>query len=344
MPQAGAGCRTHLAPPTDTNRERLFHLDGGTLAPTLLQAAAGLFLLYVGGESLVRGSAALALRLGVSSLAVGLTVVAFGTSAPELVVSMEAALEGANEIAVGNVVGSNICNIALILGIASLLRPPKVEAKVVRLDVPLMIASSLVLLVMLGDGEVSRLEGVLLLVGLFVYVCCTVWQARRENEAGRQALQAATPMAQFKLAAEIVMVLVGLGLLIGGGRLLVYASIELAAGFGVSQAVIGLTIVAVGTSLPEMATSIVASVEGQGDIAVGNVVGSNIFNVLGILGLTATTSPLNRGAIGWTSLLFMVLVSAALIPLFRRSLRLSRWEGGLLLAAYGGYVAWLLAA
>jgi cation:H+ antiporter len=240
------------------------------------------------------------------------------------------------------VVGSNICNIALILGFATLLRPPRVEAKVVRLDVPLMILSSLVLLGMLADGDVSRSEGILLLVGLLAYVCCTFWQARRESEAGRQALRAATPAVPARLVPEILMVVVGSAVLVGGGRLLVDASIDLAAGFGVSQAVIGLTIVAVGTSLPEMATSIVASIEGQGDIAVGNVVGSNIFNILGILGVTATTAPLSRGAIGWSSLAVMLLVSVALIPLFSRRLQLSRWGGGMLLAGYAGYVTWLL--
>lgn len=318
-------------------------MDGGSVASTLLQAVAGLALLYFGGELLVRGAAGLALRLGVSALAVGLTVVAFGTSAPELVVSMDASLKGADEIAIGNVVGSNIANIALILGVATLLQPPRVEAKVVRLDVPIMIFSSAILVVMLADGRLRRLEGVLLLTGLFAYVCCTVWQARRESEGVRDTLQAATPAAPLKLLVEMGMIGLGLVVLVGGGKLLVDSSVALAAELGVTEAVIGLTIVAVGTSLPEMATSIVAAIKGQGDIAVGNVVGSNIFNVLGILGLTATITPVARGSIGWPTFAVMLVVSVALIPLFRGDLTLKRREGALLLTTYVAYVGWLLA-
>jgi cation:H+ antiporter len=309
----------------------------------VLYALGGLILLYLGGESLVRGASALASRMGVSSLAIGLTVVAFGTSAPELVVSVDAALSGANDISVGNVVGSNIANIALILGLASLLRPLHVNAKIVRLDAPVMTLVTLALVGALANGVASRLEGSLLLIGLGAYVVFTFWEARRESEPVLEEFASAAPDLQMSGRTSAILVVVGLGLLVAGGHLLVNAAVDLATAMHVSQATIGLTIVAVGTSLPELAATVVASLRGHGDIAVGNVVGSNIFNVLGVIGATAVIHPLESGGIGWIDLGVMVALTGALMVLLYSRLELGRAMGGFLLASYVLYTSWLLA-
>lgn len=309
---------------------------------TVIQAVAGLAILYLGGEALVRGASTLASRLGVSSLAIGLTVVAFGTSAPELVVSVDAALSGANDISVGNVVGSNIANIALILGLASLLRPAVVEAKIVRIDAPIMVMVSIALIGVLANGLASRPEGVVMLAGLVVYAVFTFREARRESLLVRDEFASAAPESLSKGVISSFLVVLGLLLLVAGGHLLVTAAVSLAALLGVSQAVIGLTIVAVGTSLPEFATTVIAALRRQGDIALGNIIGSNIFNILGILGLTAVIRPLSLGEITWTDLGVMLGVSALCTVLLFIRRRLGRVDGTSLLLVYAFYTAWLL--
>lgn len=311
---------------------------------TVAQLAGGLVLLCLGGELLVRGASTLASRMGVSPLAIGLTVVAFGTSVPELVVSLDAALSGASDISLGNVVGSNIANIALILGLSIVLRPAVVQAKMVRIDAPLVVAVSLLLVALLHDHEASRLDGVLLLVGLAAYLGFTFWEAGREPPPVQEELASAAPEVQPGVAGSLALVAGGLLLLVVGGHLLVTGAIALSAQLGLSQAVIGLTIVAVGTSLPELATSIVAALRGQGDIAVGNVVGSNLFNILGILGATAVVHPLAPGGIGALDLGVMVALACVLALLMVRRPLLGRVEGAALLACYVAYTAWLLAA
>jgi cation:H+ antiporter len=301
-------------------------------------------MLYIGGESLVRGASTLASRLGVSSLAIGLTVVAFGTSAPELVVSLDAALSGANDISVGNVVGSNIANVALILGLAALLRPSVVQAKIVRIDAPIMIAASFALLAVLGNGRASRIEGSCLVLGLAAYTVFTFWEARGESPPVREEIASAAPQRPISASLGGFLVLVGFLLLVGGGHLLVTAAVDMATALGISQAAIGLTIVAIGTSLPEFATSVIASMRGQGDIAIGNVVGSNIFNILGILGLTAVVHPLELGAITWLDLGTMAGLACVVTILISTRLRLGRIEGGLLLVTFIIYLSWRLAA
>jgi cation:H+ antiporter len=303
-----------------------------------------LAILTVGADVLVRGASSLALRLGVSALAVGLTVVAFGTSAPELVVSLSAAFRGASDIAVGNVVGSNICNIALILGLAALIRPIVVEAKVFRFDAPLLIVVSVLLSGLLLTGGLTRLTGGAFFLGVGGYTAATLWFARREGRAVQKEFAAGVPAAGAAIALDFGMVIAGLLGLMLGGRLFVGAAVSLAETLGISQAVIGLTVVAVGTSLPELATSIVAAIRGQGDIAVGNIVGSNIFNILGILGATALVQPLPMGGIERVDLAVMLLLAVALLPILRTGFVVSRIEGGLLLASYIGYVAWRLAS
>ncbi len=311
---------------------------------TLLATAAGLAMLYFGGDSLIRGASTLAARLGVSSLSIGLTVVAFGTSAPELVVSLDAALAGANDISVGNVVGSNIANIALILGLAALLRPALVEAKVVRIDTPIMIVASLALIGILANGTVSRVEGCILLTCLVAYIVFTFRQVRREPAAVREEFASVAPGAPSPTWVSMLFVLAGLVLLIAGGHMLVNAVVDLATALGISQAATGLTIVAIGTSLPEFATSVLAALRNQGDIAVGNIVGSNIFNILGILGVTAAVQPLHLGGITWFDLGAMVALACALWLMLVSSRQLGRTEGALLLASFITYTTWLLAA
>ncbi len=309
---------------------------------TLLLLFAGLLLLYLGGEALVRGATALAARLGMPPLLIGLTVVAFGTSSPELAVSIDASISGHADIAIGNVVGSNICNVALILGACALLRPMGVEARVIRLDIPIMIGCSAMLAILLSDGALSRSEGALLFGLLVAYVYFSIRQARAEVEPVRQEFGALVLGRRSSMLVAIALVGVGLVMLAGGGGVFVDAAAELARRVGVSEAVVALTIVAAGTSMPELATSLVASARGQHDIAIGNVVGSNTFNVLGVLGLAAALSPLSGIAIQCADFVAMMVAAVLLLPLMYTQFRLVRWEGGLLLVSYIAYVSWLL--
>lgn len=308
----------------------------------LLSLAGGFVLLAVGGEALVRGSAALGLRFGLRPVLVGLTIVAFGTSAPELAVSLQAAAAGVDELAVGNVVGSNIANVGLILGLSALLRPAPVSSKLVRHDVPVMIVAALAMVVMLLDGRISRLEGAVLVAGIVGYLAFSVRHAseerRRVQSEFRQELSEGSPGIAFSGAATLS----GCAALIGGGKLFVVGATGAAEAFGVPPAVVGLTIVALGTSLPEVATSIVAALRGHPDIATGNVVGSNIFNVLAILGITAVAKPLVRGSVTLADLGVMLAFSALPLPLMLSRGRLERWEGALLLACYVLYLLWLV--
>lgn len=309
--------------------------------PDALALALGFLLLSVGAEGLVRGSSALALRLGITPLVVGLTVVAFGTSSPELVVSVQAALAESGSIALGNVIGSNIANFALILGCTAVIRPVAIHLRLVRLDIPIVIGCSVLLGLLLLDGEVSRLEGLFLTVGIVSYVFFTIRQARSET-AAQEEFADALPSPDTPLWLDLLFVVAGLGLLVGGANLLVDGAVGLAQTFNVSEAVIGLSIVAIGTSLPELATSTVAAMRGEGDLAAGNVVGSSIFNVLGILGPAALVSPLPAETIGWWSVAAMIGASLLMLPLMRTGFRLARWEGALLLALYAGYLYTLM--
>ncbi len=310
---------------------------------SLLSIALGLALLYVGAEGLVRGSAALALRLGLTPLVVGLTVVAFGTSSPELVVSLQAALSDNGAIAIGNVVGSNICNVALILGLSALIRPLKVHTQLLRFDVPLVVVASVLLALLLLDGALGRLEGALLTTGIVSYTGYILWKARTMNSGLQEEFAEALPARQGALWRHVAFVVGGLGLLVVGANLLVKGAVAVAETLGLSKAFIGLTIVALGTSLPEMATSLVAAVRREGDIAVGNIVGSNVFNILAILGLSSLAHPLHTQGVAMTDLIVMTAFAALMLPLMRTGFRLVRWEGALLLALYVGYVGWLLA-
>lgn len=312
------------------------------LEPGLL-ICGGIALLYGGAESLVRGSVALAFRLGLTPLVIGLTVVAFGTSMPELVVSLEASFEGSGSIAVGNVIGSNIGNVALILGLSVLITPTSVRAQVVRFEVPLVILASILVSGLLWDGDIGRASGGLLVLLLIAYLGYSIRKAREESPSVEDEFEEGLPAAPGKLWLDLLLVFVGLGLLVAGARMMVSGAVTIAEEYGVSQAVIGLTIVAIGTSLPELATSAVAAFKGEGDIAVGNVVGSNLFNILGILGLATLVRPMSDAHVGLVSFVVMVVLALALLPLMRSGRRLSRTEGGLLLTSYAVYMVYLAA-
>jgi cation:H+ antiporter len=312
------------------------------MIPELLWIGLGLVLLYYGAEFLVNGASSLALRLGLTPLVVGLTVVAFGTSAPEMVVSVKASLAGQGNLALGNVVGSNIFNIAIILGFSALICPMKVQVQLIRIDMPVLIGVTLLTLLLVSDRQLARWEGLLFLSGAVGYTLFALHLARRETS--QEALQEfATELPQPKGPVWLDWVRIGGGiiLLVGGGHALVHGSVHLARMLGISEAIIGLTIVATGTSLPELATSIVAALKKEADIAVGNVVGSNILNLLAILGVSATIHPFSAAGITALDLGTMVAVSLVLLPIMWTGFEVRRWEGALLLAAYGTYLFFL---
>lgn len=301
--------------------------------------ALALILLFVGAEGLVRGSSAVALRAGLSPLIVGLTIVAFGTSSPELVVSVKAGLSQQGDIAVGNVVGSNIFNIAFILGITSLVCPTPVHRQIIKVDAPIALAAALLLVFLLIDQTLGRVEGGLLFLGIIAYTWMNVVLARKEGaEIVADTKDPSEPLLLRHWAVDLVFILGGLIVLVIGSRLLVEHSVNLAKGFGISEAAIGLTIVAAGTSMPELATSLVAAIRRQPDIAIGNVVGSNIFNILGILGLASVVSPINAPGISMFDYATMIVFTVALIPLLYTGKILNRFEGCVLLLLYVAYV------
>jgi cation:H+ antiporter len=302
----------------------------------------GLAALTFGAEGLVRGSASLAIRLGLTPLIIGLTIVAFGTSTPELVVSLGASLNNQADISIGNVVGSNIFNIGIILGLTALLCPVKVSLQVIKKDGPIMIAVSFLLLFLITKGTISRLTGIGLFVALVAYTAYSIRLAKKEVSAEiEQQFQDGVPSQSKSLYRDLLFIGGGLLFLVAGSRLLVVSATDIARVIGISEAVIALTIIAAGTSMPELATSIVAALRRQPDIAVGNVVGSNIFNILGILGVASIAKPLSATGITKLDLWVMVVFSIALLPLLYTDLKLQRWEGGLLLFGYGAYL-WIL--
>jgi cation:H+ antiporter len=280
--------------------------------------------------------------LGLTPLVIGLTVVSFGTSMPELVVSVDAALAGNSAIAVGNVVGSNIGNIALILGLSALISPTPVHARVIRIDMPIALAVSVLFILFLRDQQISRIEGGLLVAGLILYVVWSLRAARTEKPDVQEEFEDVVPEKPRSVALDTLLMVGGLILLVLGARLLVGGAIVIAQFFGMGPALIGLTIVSVGTSLPELATSIVAAFKQQGDIAVGNIVGSNIFNILGIAGIASLARPLQQGDIATLDLAVMFGLTLILLPLMRIGFRISRLEGGLLFVGYIVYVVYRL--
>jgi cation:H+ antiporter len=310
---------------------------------------AGLVLLVFGAELLVRGASSLALSFGISPLVVGLTIVAMGTSSPEMAVSLQAAASGQADMAVGNVVGSNIFNILFILGLSALIAPLLVNDQLIRQEVPVMIGVSVLLFALVLDGKASRLEGIVLVGLLIAYTAYLIIQSRRGHdslaEEVKSELPASTSAWHSHWIANVVFALAGLGLLVLGAQWLVDAAVAFARYLEVSEVVIGLTIVAAGTSLPEVATSVMAAIRGHRDIAVGNVIGSNIFNILGVLGPSAIIAS-GGITIANSVLVFdipvMLAVTLACLPIFFTGNLIARWEGGLFLALYCAYTIYLI--
>lgn len=311
----------------------------------------GLVLLVFGAELLVRQAARIAQNLGIAPVVVGLTVVAFGTSAPELAIGVQSTLTGSADIAIGNVVGSNIANVLLILGISAIITPMLVAQQLIRFDVPLMIGASLLFYWMSWNGYITRLEGVVLVVLLVLYLTFVVWQARRSSYMITREYEAGYAETGTEvhggIVTRLVILVAGLLIMVLGARLLVSSASEIARSLGVSELVIGLTIVSIGTSAPELATSIIASYRGQRDIAVGNVVGSNIFNILFVLGTTAVVSPkalvVSPQALAF-DIPFMCAVMLVCLPVFFAGSAVRRWEGLLFLAYYVVYTVYLYMA
>jgi cation:H+ antiporter len=314
---------------------------------TILLFIVGLVLLVAGGELLVRGASRLALTFGISPLVVGLTVVAFGTSSPELAVSVQSAWSGQTDIALGNVVGSNIFNVLFILGASALITPLVVARQLVWQEVPLMIAASLLLFGLALDGTIGRGEALLLALLLAGYTVFLIRQSRAAGQAAEGGAESAGGGWKDHWLVQVALIGAGLALLVQGSQWLVDAAIAFARHLGVSELVIGLTIVAAGTSMPEVATSIPAALRGERDIAVGNVVGSNIFNLLGVLGFSGLVAPAGLGVP--SSLLsfdlpVMIAVAVACLPVFFTGHLIARWEGLLFLGYYAAYTVYLIFA
>jgi cation:H+ antiporter len=315
---------------------------------TILMLLSGIVFLIGGAEVLVRGASNLASAAGVSSLVVGLTVVAFGTSSPELAVSVMSAYKGQADLAIGNVVGSNIFNVLFILGLAALVVPLVVAQQLVRFDVPVMIGVSVLLLLLGMDGRLGMFDGLLLTAGVLSYTIFLIRQSRREKSAEVKAeyeKSFATDASAPGWFKNIALVAVGLVGLVLGSKLLVDSAVVIAKSFGVSELIIGLTIVAAGTSMPEVATSVVAALRGERDIAVGNAVGSNIFNILCVLGISSVVSP-NGIHVSKAALAFdipvMIAVAVACLPVFFAGYVISRVNGAIFLAFYAAYLAYLI--
>jgi cation:H+ antiporter len=302
----------------------------------------GLVGLVMGGELLVRGAAKIAAALGVSSLVIGLTVVALGTSAPELVVSLKASLDGQSNLAMGNVVGSNIFNLLFILGACAAYAPLMVSSQLVRLDVPVMIGGSILLYIFGLNGNLSGLEGLVLFSGLIIYTVFLIYKSRKET---RSENDRPAPIGAGGLLLNIFFILLGLSCLILGGDWFVTGAIATATALGVSETIIGLTVVAAGTSLPEVVTSLVATIKGERDMAIGNVVGSNIYNLLAILGISSLVTPdgLNVAPELFSfDLPIMLGASIACFPIFLAGFRINRWEGVMFLLTYVIYTGFLV--
>lgn len=317
-------------------------------ALTIVLFIAGIALLVIGAEGLVRGASRLAVSIGIAPLVVGLTVVAFGTSAPELAVSISSALDDNADIAVGNVVGSNIFNVLFILGASAIVAPLIVSQQIVRQEVPVMIGVSILMYVLALGGLVNRIEGAVLFAGIVGYTAWLIVKSRRETSAIKSEYEAefgAKDEGGGRLLIDVVLIAVGLGMLVLGSRWFVDGATEFAEALGVSDLVIGLTVVAAGTSMPEAATSVMASIRGERDIAVGNVIGSNIFNILAVLGLTAVVAD-GGVAVADAALRFdipvMIAVAVACLPVFFAGHIITRWNGVFFLAFYVAYTVYLI--
>lgn len=309
----------------------------------LAMIVGGLLALFVGANALIKGAAALARRWGMTPLVVGLTVVAGGTSSPELFVVTEAALAGRDGISLGNVLGANSLNIGLILGLTAMVRPLQAQLQLIRFDVPIMILATLVVAAFISDGRLGRVESAVLLAALVCYLGFTVYMARRErSERVQEEFAAEVPGPLKSLGAELGLIALGLAALALGAQGLISGAVTIAGAIGVSDSVIGITVVAAGTTVPELITCLVAALKREGDIAIGNIVGSNIFNLLGVLGLAGVLAPISAAGVQPTELWGAVLLAALSLPVMWRGLIVNRAEGALLVALYILYLGLVL--
>ena len=304
----------------------------------LILVGAGLAMLFFGAEWLVKGSVTIANKLRMSQLVIGLTIVAFGTSTPELAVSISSATKGISDVALGNVVGSNIANIGLILGLSAFIAPIAVSRKTLRKEIPLMIGISFLLLAVSIDGSISFYDGILFVGGILIFTIFSYKTTRKEvvetvisNEKNDSSF-----------SKSIILIVIGLILLTVGAFFTVDNAVIIAKEIGLSERIIGLTLVAVGTSLPELITSIVAAKRGHTDISVGNILGSNIFNILAILGISSSITAISVNDSMWTDYVFMILFAVILLPIIKTGLKIGKIEGMLLVAGYVGYTAFLI--
>lgn len=296
-----------------------------------------LVALYIGAGWLVQGSSALALKAKISPLVIGLTIVAFGTSAPELVVSLNAALKGEGEIAIGNILGSNIFNIGIILGISATIYPLQAKKQLLRIDIPVMLIATILLTIFFWNGELGRMEGGFFLAGIILYTIFSLYYSRKHGEEPNLELEEQPRHWAF----DTLEIVGGLVVLIFASHLLVENATSIAREVGLSEAVIGLTIIAAGTSMPELATTIVAASKGKTDIAIGNIVGSNLFNILAIAGSCSLVQPIVAKNVNYIDLLVMLAISLLLLPLVKSGQKITRTEGLVLVIVYVIYVFWL---
>lgn len=300
-----------------------------------------LFALYIGAGWLVKGSSEIALKANISNLVIGLTIVAFGTSAPELLVSINASLTGQGDIAIGNIVGSNIFNIAIILGLSAAIQPLQAKRQLTRIDIPLLILATILLTVLFWNGKLERLEGFIFLVGIILYTVFSLYYSRK-HEKKQEETNGELEKQPDSLYKDVLYIVAGLAILIFASHLLINNAVSIAQELGVSEAVIGLTLVAAGTSLPELATSVVAALKKNPDIAIGNIVGSNLFNILAIAGTSSIIHPIVAKNVNYIDLLVMLVLTLLLLPLAKSGQKISRAEGWVLLIIYLCYLAWLL--
>ncbi len=319
---------------------------------TLFICITGFILLWYGADVLVKGSSSLASGLGVTPIVIGLTVVAFGTSAPEFVVSLDSAITGKGMIAVGNVIGSNICNIALVLGLSAVLRPIASSLSVINREIPIMLGISLYLFFISIDSTIGRVEGITLFSGIIAYTVFNYWISGKEKakDISEKGIDYEAELKEIGYVpsrrAQIIFIFAGIAGIIAGARMVVYSAVEIMTVLGASEKFIGLTIVAFGTSLPELATSVVAAFRKEMDISMGNLLGSNVFNILSVLGAASIIRPITIAGGFMQSGLFTdytVMMITGLLPWFmmRKTLTVSRLQGGILLLCYSGYIIYL---
>lgn len=300
---------------------------------TMMLILSGILILYISSEMLINGSVQIAERLGIPQLVIGLTIVAFGTSAPELVVSISSGLKGLGNVAIGNVIGSNIFNLCVILGLSALICPIPIKKRIIKIDAPIVLGVSVLLVLLLIDKTIGRMDAFILLL---VFVAYQMFLYRGPKEISSEPK--APPSKKNNVWASIALIVAGLSGLIWGSNMFVTGAVQLATILHVSQAVIALTIVAAGTSLPELAVSVTAAAKGRSDLAVGNVIGSNIFNILSILGISGIISPLSGSDFKSYDIILLIGSAALVIPLMYMRSTLSRFDGAVLLSIYVGYL------